>query len=533
MINVGIIGLGDNGVMHSRGFHRLEETRVAAICDTSSRARKRMLEVLGDDSIVSTNSWEKMCEMDELDAICVSVPTFMHPPIAHLALANGKDVFLEKPIAPSIRETDELIEHAMSTDRVVQVGLVYRYCNLYRTMGKMVEQGDFGDVMMAYCKEYRDNFPTQWFFETEKSGGAILDKNCHHFDLFSWFIGSRPEKIYAMGGQHVVKGKKVRINCSYAPDPDLVLRNPDIVDHAYVLVRYENGELGNLGLCMYQVEPKEGLEIGIIGTNGAHALAKKDITLTAGGGPLGEISEVPVDYHNDNHGIGHIGADRQHVEFVECIRNRTLPYANLLLARESMVISMAAEISIKENREVFAEEFDRPEITKLIEKHRKELYRDTPDPLPPPREKKEKQPSREKEIVNTFIDLVRLLMGKRPRGEAKPFDRETFARVLEKVNGNKKYRGMARGLDAVIAFKHPDAAPVYVSLKDGEAEMISGGRSMEETVVFFTEDGWKNIQTGDSVQKLLFTRQIRVEGKIDHLKPYTDAMIELANTIRG
>ncbi|HOO55737.1 MAG TPA: Gfo/Idh/MocA family oxidoreductase [bacterium] len=529
--NIGIIGLGDNGTMHTNGFARLNNCRVAAICDKRTSARQRMMDTLKDDSVVSTSDYRKVCKMEEIDAISICTPTYFHVPIAECALENGKDILLEKPIAPTIEEVDALIIKAMHTDRIVQVGLVYRYCNLYRTVAQMVEKGDFGDIMMAYCKEYRDNFPTQWFFETAKSGGAILDKNCHHFDLFSWFIRSRPHRVYAMGGQHVVKGERVPINCAYAPDQNLKIKNPDIVDHAFVLVEYENGARANLGLCMYEKEPIEGLEIGIMGNNGAWALAKRDVKLTAGGGPLGDLREVPVDYVNDNEGIGHIGAHIQHVEFLECMKSREKPFASLLRARESMVISMAAERSIKEKREVLISEFDNPEITKLFKKYDKIMSAPSPAPLPAPREKKERKPSREKQIVDTFIDLVRLIMGKRPRGEAAPFSEELFVEAVNKVNENKNFKKQTSDLKVVVGFEHPGKEKIFVAVNNGKAEVVKTSASGAEALVRFTEKGWENLQAGDSLYKLFLSGQIKIEGDMRKLSRYTDAFMEMGKLL--
>ncbi|MFA6450093.1 MAG: Gfo/Idh/MocA family oxidoreductase [bacterium] len=526
IFNIGIVGLGNNGLMHMNGFARLPNSRVAAVCDLDAGMRENALSALKDDSVFSTNDYKKLCAMEELDAISICTPTYFHMPIALCALDNGKDLLLEKPIAPTIAEVDKLIERAFDTDRIVQIGLVYRYCNLYRTVGKMVERGDFGNVMMAYCNEFRDNFPTQWFFETAKSGGALLDKDCHHFDLFSWFIRSRPEKVYAMGGQHVVKGKSIKVNCGYAPDQDAMIKKPDIVDHAFVLIEYANKARANLGLCMYEVEPLTGLEVGIMGNNGAHLVAKRDAVLTAGGGPLGEIREIPVDYVNDNHGIGHIGADVQHVEFLRCLQDRKLPYANLLNARESMVIAMAAERSIKEKREVFIEEFSSPAIAKLMKKYSAELSRPTPAPLPPPAQKKEKKPTREKLIVDTFTDLVRLLMGKQPRGAALPFTEETFANMAKRMNADARYRKLTKSLNAVLAFDYPGCPRVTMDIKEGALEVIPERLHVkEDAAIIFTEKGWENIQAGDSPYKLFLTGQMRIAGDVNKLSPYADAFV--------
>lgn len=528
--NIGIIGLGINGLMHMNGFNVLPNSRVAAICDPDDSAMKRAAGMLQDDSVVQTKDYREVCRMKNIDAIAVCTPTYAHAPIALLALENKKDILLEKPIAPTIKAVDKLIEKAFETDRVIQVGLVYRYCNLYRTVAQMVERGDFGSVMMAYCKEYRDNFPTQWFFETSKSGGALLDKDCHHFDLFSWFIRSRAKKVYAMGGRHVVKGKSVKINCGYAPDKDYMIKNPDIVDHAFVLIEYENKARANLGLCMYEAEPLEGLEIGIIGDNGAHAIAKRDVTIVAGGGPLGEMREVAVDYYYDNLGIGHIGAHVQHVEFTQCMENRSLPYANLLLARDSMVIAMSAELSIEEGREVFIEEFDNRNVDGLLKKYKKQMSAPSPRPLPPPPRKREKKPTREKEIIETFINLVRLIMGKRPLGAAAPFEPEIFRKAAEKLNADQKYLKMAKGLSTVISFKYPNQAPVVLDIKEGRME-IAHGNYVEEATVTLTERGWENLQSGDNLTTLFLSGQIKVEGKLDKLQPYTHVFVEVGKAL--
>jgi predicted dehydrogenase len=532
IFNIGIVGLGINGIMHTNGFARLPNCRVAAVCDLDSSLRQKTIGMLGDDSIVSTNDYRKLCAMEKLDAVSICTPTYFHTPIALCALEHGKDLLLEKPIAPTIKEVDELIVRAFDTDRIVQIGLVYRYCNLYRTVGRMVERGDFGNVTLAFCNELRDNFPTQWFFETKKSGGALLDKDCHHFDLFSWFIRSAPVKVYAMGGRHVVKGRQIKVNCGYAPDPDAMIKNPDIVDHALVLIEYANKARADLRLCMYEVEPLDGLEFGIIGNNGAHALAKRDSVLTAGGGPMGEMREIAVDYVNDNHGIGHIGADVQHVEFVRCMQDRTLPYANLLNARESMVIAMAAERSIKEKREVFVEEFADPRITALMKKYKKEFSRPTPAPLPPPKPAKEKKPSREQLILDSFNELLRLIMGKPPRGEALPFDEETFAAAFKKLNADSAYRKKTKNLNCIIAFEYPGRQRVTAAIKQGELEIIPERlHAKEGAAVAFTEKGWSELNAGDSPYKLFLMGRMRITGDVNMLAPYADAFAELGKKL--
>ena len=355
------------GLGHSLGFDKIPECRVLAIADSDKNRLKTSQKWFIRNSPQFFNDYEEILKLPDVHAVVITTPSYLHEKMTIDTLNANKDVFLEKPIAPTIEATDRIIKAVAKTDRILQVGLTYRYSNLFRTTAQLIEKGTFGNVMMAYCKEYRDNFPSQWFFDESKSGGALLDKNCHHFDLFNWFIRSPPKSVYAMGGQHVVKpGHKIQ--CLYSRFKGEILEDPQIVDHANVLVEYENGAKGNLGLCMYEIEPIEGFEIGFMGDNGAWALAKKEESLVIAGGPVGKEKEIFIDNYSDNEGLVHVGCQTQRREFLKCLEMKTQPYANLLIARESCVISLAAEKSIKEGRLVLISEFDNPEINTAFER---------------------------------------------------------------------------------------------------------------------------------------------------------------------
>ena len=378
MKNIGIIGVGDMGLGHSIGFDKISDCRVVAVADSDDNRLEIIKNAFKRCSPQHFNDYNDLLKMQEVDAVVIATPSFMHQKMTLDALKANKDVFLEKPVAPTIEATDAIIMELAKTDRILQIGLVYRYSNLYRMIAHLIEEGRFGNVMMAYCKEYRDNFPSPWFYDETQSGGAILDKNCHHLDLFNWFIKSPPKKVYAMGGQHLYKtGHKIQ--CAYSSHQGEILKNPSIVDHANVLIEYENGAKGNLGLCMYEIEPIEGLEVGIMGNNGSWALAKSDEKLIIAGGPIGDIKEIFLDNYSDNEEAGHIGCQTERREFLNCLETRKQPYVNLKIARDSCVVALAAERSIKEKRIVSISEFLNPEVDAVFKK----LGYDKPSKTPP------------------------------------------------------------------------------------------------------------------------------------------------------
>lgn len=376
MKNIGIIGAGIHGWDHCLGFDRLTESQIIAVADPNEIQLKMSQSTIQKSKPVFFKDYKELLRMPEVQAVVIATPTNLHAQITIDALKANKDIFLEKPIAPTIEATDNIIKEYAKTDRIIQIGLEYRYSNLFRSVAHLIEKKRFGNVMMVYCKEYYENFPSPWFFDEKKSGGALLDKNCHHFDLFNWIIQSPPKRVFAMGGQHVVKSGH-GIQCSYSRYPGLPLKNPTILDHANVLIEYENEAKANLGLCMYETQPIEGLEIGIIGDNGIWALAKNDSKLIIS--ENNKIEELDVDYYSDNEGLVHIGVQAERREFLNCITMRKQPYANLSIGREASVLAFAAEKSIKENRIVNISEFSNPEIDVIF----KELGYDKKQENPP------------------------------------------------------------------------------------------------------------------------------------------------------
>lgn len=379
MIRLGIVGLGMIGTSHTLGFDHLHpECEITALCDPREEKFRFLAGYVRHGRPAYYADFRDLLDRAPVDALVICTPNHLHAPVAKAALAAGKDLFLEKPIAHTLEAADEVILAWSRTDRIVQVGLVYRYANLYRHLARMVEEGVFGDVLFARCNEHRDNFPTDWFFHQAQVGGALLDKDCHHFDLFTWLLRARPTRVFASGGAHVVKGERYRVACGYAPDPDLIVSQPDIVDHAFVIVDYENGASANLSLCMYQKEPLQGLEVNICGTNGAWAVASRDKSLRVGGGPLGKPREIPVDCFGDNEGFGHIGCQAERKAFLACVRERRQPYANLQTGRWSMLPALAAEASIKEGRLIEIKSYHSEAVEKVFAARLPSLFSPTP-----------------------------------------------------------------------------------------------------------------------------------------------------------
>ncbi len=360
---IAIIGLGDMGTGHLNGFDALEEAEIVAVCDTSSAVLSRAAAAVKNNRPSLYTSSSEMLSKEEVDGVVIAVPGYLHESIAMECIRYGRHILLEKPVTIHYDSYKRLEAAINKSGLILQTGLVYRYSHFYRTMAhKLAVQKELGSVLLAWCKEFRQCFPQEdWFYDETKSGGTLVEKDCHHFDLFNWMIGSRPRRVFAMGGQHVYKdGHGCLIDCSYSISKPKVMNKISIIDHAFVMIEYENGAKAQLSLCMY-LKPMnnsdDGLEIGFIGDNGKELISRQDNRFGIYGGEFNDRAEYRPDTVTDNHGLGHIGCQTQRLEFMQCIAENRQPAASLEQTKDAFLISLAAEMSIKENRQVYIDEF--------------------------------------------------------------------------------------------------------------------------------------------------------------------------------
>ncbi|MDI4647504.1 Gfo/Idh/MocA family protein [Cohnella hashimotonis] len=361
-IRLALIGVGDMGTGHAMGFDQIENCEIVWVADPSESNLARAMPYIRRNNPGIVASYLELLEhIDTFDAVVISLPNYMHRDAAVPFIERGKHVFLEKPVAPTLGECDEIIAKAEAAGVILQIGLTYRYSNIYRRMRRELDAGRLGDVTMMWCKEFRDPFPpVDWFYDASKSGGALIEKDCHHFDIFNWMIDSKPRRVFASGGQHVLKdGQPNVITNSYTHYETRTLTSTSIVDHAWVIVEYENGSKANLGLCMY-LKPRnlmdEGLEIGLLGSNGGQMIAKKDKTIDIFGPEDKSRDHIDLDHESDSVNGGHTGSQRQRHAFLNSVATGEAPYANGRIGRDALLVALAAERSIKEERYVYISE---------------------------------------------------------------------------------------------------------------------------------------------------------------------------------
>ena len=191
-LNIGILGAGWFG----RGAHlanlvQMQDVRVVAVSSRSQRSLDAAREIAGNTLQVSTD-WREIVGTDGLDAVVVALTNDQHHAACMEALAAGKHVLCEKPLALTIRHCNEIVAAAESAGRVLAVGHEMRYQRLYRHMRQLIHRGEVGEIQIAWCREFRGPMRPGWRSSQSLTGGTILEKNCHHFDLFNWLLETPP-----------------------------------------------------------------------------------------------------------------------------------------------------------------------------------------------------------------------------------------------------------------------------------------------------------------------------------------------------
>ena len=363
-VRFGIIGLGDIGRGHLKCLLHNNAAEVVALCDIEPK-RLDQVSFFGVDkkaiaSIPFFIDYRNILEIPSVDAVIICVPNYLHKSITLDALDARKHVLLEKPLAHTFADAKVLKEEIEKSKQKVQMGLVYRYSPFFRKMIHLIQTNIMGRVEMMWCKEFREPFPQMdWFYDKQKSGGTLIEKNTHHFDLFQWMTGSRPSRVVAMGGQNVIRYNEPRlIHCTYCAEPPKTIVHSTILDNAFVLIEYENGSRANLGLSMFIKPPSDSgntLEIGAIGSQGLELMSnvEKGLLKIHSGDPT-ERKDFSMKLDTT---FGHSGAFEQHVEFIACIRDDKKPFADVNVGYESFLVAWAAEKSIEEKRMVHLSEF--------------------------------------------------------------------------------------------------------------------------------------------------------------------------------
>lgn len=251
-----IIGTGMMGIEHLRVTYLEGRATIHGIYDPNPRsvaaAQEALSQIDSNSKLKVYNDLESACTDPEVDGLIISTPNFSHISVIREAVKSKKHILLEKPMATTIPDAHEIYSIAKNYPAVFQIGLQYRYKAMYAdAIQEALNHRKLGDIKMIHILEHRYPFldkVKQWNKFNQYSGGTLVEKCCHYFDLMNLFAQSRPTKIYATGSM-AVNFRTFEYNG----------RKSDILDNAVVSVDYENGVRAGFTLCMFSPQFYEEL----------------------------------------------------------------------------------------------------------------------------------------------------------------------------------------------------------------------------------------------------------------------------------
>ena len=209
MIRVGIVGLGFMGKMHFRCYKALEDVQVVAICDTDkakfSDAAGTAGNIAGAEAPLDLtgiglyDDFDRMLAEARLDALSVTLPTYMHTDFTVKALDAGVNVLCEKPMALSVEDGQPMIAAAKRNGKLLQIGHCIRFWPEYAAVKQIIASGEYGKALAATFQRLSAT-PTWswegWLIDANKSGAAALELHIHDSDFVHYAFGM-PKAVFS------------------------------------------------------------------------------------------------------------------------------------------------------------------------------------------------------------------------------------------------------------------------------------------------------------------------------------------------
>ena len=196
-INVGVVGCGYWGPNLIRNFRSLPACHLKAVCDSSEERLHHMKTLYSQ--VEGCCDYEHLLNGMGLDAVVIATPVRLHHSLARASLQAGKHTFIEKPMAASSAECEELIELARQQGLVLMVGHTFLYSPPVRKIKEIVDHGDLGEI--RYVCSRRLNLGL-----FQKDINVAWDLAPHDISIILYIMGEEPKTVNCRGEAHITPG---------------------------------------------------------------------------------------------------------------------------------------------------------------------------------------------------------------------------------------------------------------------------------------------------------------------------------------
>ncbi len=191
MTKYAVVGLGYWGTNHLHALVKLRSQKIIdriIVCDSNDEALEKTKEYL---DIEVCKDWTHLLNDDSLDMVSIVAPSPFHFEMAKAFLLAGKDVLVEKPMALTSKECDELLEIQNQTKKGLMVGHIFRFHPAILELRERIQKGEFGEILYMIVRRMALRIP-------RKDMGVMLALGIHEVDLTCFLLGDKtPDSIFA------------------------------------------------------------------------------------------------------------------------------------------------------------------------------------------------------------------------------------------------------------------------------------------------------------------------------------------------
>lgn len=246
MVGVGILGMGSIAAQHIKAYKLFPQyCRIYGVYDRNRENARKKLKMLQVDGDIYTEYTEFMKDT-RIQLVSICLPPFLHRGAAIACMLAGKDVLVEKPMAPSLEECDEMLEIQKKTGRYLGVVSQNRYLKDNVVLKQIITTGRLGTLLWGEATScwyrgeayYKNGWRGKW--ESE-GGGCLLNHGVHQIDLLNWILG-KPCEVYG-----VINNKNHR--------------ESQVEDQAFAILKYSGGMILTLKVSLNSHKEEQGIHL--------------------------------------------------------------------------------------------------------------------------------------------------------------------------------------------------------------------------------------------------------------------------------
>ena len=355
IIKYGIIGAGTMAREHILNISLIENAEVVALSDPHEASLNQCKDIL-KTKVPCFKNHQDMIKENLVDVYLISSPNFTHIEILKDVIKTKKHILVEKPLCTNTKDCLEIKKLTKDYPSLFWTAMEYRYMPPVAKFIDEIHNKTIGELKTLTIREHRFPFlkkVNNWNRFEKNTGGTLVEKCCHFFDLMCLIAKSKPISVYASGAQDVNH-----------LDEEYDGKKPDIIDNAYVIVNFENGARSLLELCMFAENSDMQEELVATGNKGkietsvpSNESGKISSNLRIGMRD-GEtrLETIEVDKKILEAGHHHGSTYYEHLAFLNAIKNNSNPEVSLNDGLIAVAVGEAAEKSIKLKRLVKLEE---------------------------------------------------------------------------------------------------------------------------------------------------------------------------------